>query len=333
MLAALLVVAGAYLLGSVSFAVVVSRAFGLPDPHEYGSGNPGATNVLRTGNKLAAVLTLAGDGVKGWLAVVLAQWCVHGLGVPDWAIPGAALAVFVGHLFPVFHGFKGGKGVATAAGIVFALHWPLGLALMVVWATDGVRIQDLVARGAHGGRAAAVGRLLRVRQRADRVGHGADLRAAVLAAPCEHPAVARRQGAHDRALERGAAGAAFATVRGGMDERWRGRRRHAAPHARTASRAQGESMATMTEGGALKAQAENLAGSEFRDVNLASSRFDDVNLRGAVFTNVALSGATIRDACLADVSIAGAGYEGMRIEGILVTELLRVYRERSGAAG
>jgi len=92
-------------------------------------------------------------------------------------------------------------------------------------------------------------------------------------------------------------------------------------------------MATITEGGPLKAHAENRAGSEFRDVNLASSRFDDVNLRGAVFTNVALSGATIRDACLADVSIADAGYEGMRIEGILVTELLRVYRERNGAAG
>jgi uncharacterized protein YjbI with pentapeptide repeats len=92
-------------------------------------------------------------------------------------------------------------------------------------------------------------------------------------------------------------------------------------------------MTTITEGGALKAQAENLAGSEFRDVNLASSKFDDVNLRGAVFTNVALSGATIRDACLADVTIADAGYEGMRIEGILVTELLRVYRERVGGAG
>ena len=91
-------------------------------------------------------------------------------------------------------------------------------------------------------------------------------------------------------------------------------------------------MTTITEGGALKAQAENLAGSEFRDVNLSSSKFDDVNLRGAVFTNVALSGATIRDACLADLSIADAGYEGMRIEGILVTELLRVYRERNGAA-
>jgi uncharacterized protein YjbI with pentapeptide repeats len=92
-------------------------------------------------------------------------------------------------------------------------------------------------------------------------------------------------------------------------------------------------MATMTEGGPLNAQAANLAGSQFRDVNLSASRFDDVNLRGAVFTNVALSGATIRNACLADVSISDADYKGMRIEGILVTELLRVYRERSGAAG
>jgi len=90
-------------------------------------------------------------------------------------------------------------------------------------------------------------------------------------------------------------------------------------------------MPTRTEGGSISTHAEDLAGSQFRDVNLSSSKFDDVNLRGAVFTNVALSGATIRDACLADVSIADAGYEGMRIEGILVTELLRVYRERGGA--
>jgi glycerol-3-phosphate acyltransferase PlsY len=145
--AAILVVVGAYLMGSISFAVVVSRAFALPDPHDYGSGNPGATNVLRTGNKGAAALTLAGDGLKGWLAVVIAQWLVHTMGVAEWAIPGAALAVFVGHLFPVFHGFKGGKGVATAAGIVFALHWPLGLALLVVWATVafGFKISSLAA--------------------------------------------------------------------------------------------------------------------------------------------------------------------------------------------
>ena len=145
--AAFLVVAGAYLIGSVSFAVVVSRAFGLPDPHDYGSGNPGATNVLRTGHKAAALLTLAGDGAKGWLAVFVAQWIAARAGMPEWVVPAAALAVFLGHLFPVFHGFRGGKGVATAAGIVFALYWPLGLALLVVWATMawGFKISSLAA--------------------------------------------------------------------------------------------------------------------------------------------------------------------------------------------
>jgi len=133
--AAIVIVIGAYLIGSVSFAVVVSRAFGLPDPHEYGSGNPGATNVLRTGNKLAALLTLAGDCVKGWFGVFLAQLVATRLGAPEWTVPAAAVAVFVGHLFPVFHRFKGGKGVATAGGIMLALHWPLGLALVVVWVT------------------------------------------------------------------------------------------------------------------------------------------------------------------------------------------------------
>ncbi len=147
MLAAILIVVGAYLIGSVSFAVIVSRAYGLPDPHEYGSGNPGATNVLRTGNRKAAVLTLAGDGLKGFVAVLLAQWLAPLTGAPAWAVPAAALAVFSGHVFPVFHGFAGGKGVATAAGIVFALHWPLGLALLVVWATMafGFRISSLAA--------------------------------------------------------------------------------------------------------------------------------------------------------------------------------------------
>ena len=147
MIAAILIVAGAYLIGSVSFAVIVSSAFGLPDPHEYGSGNPGATNVLRTGNKKAAILTLAGDGLKGLVAVALAQWLVPQTGGLPWVVPAAALAVFLGHLFPVFHGFAGGKGVATAAGIVFALHWPLGLALLVVWATMayGFKISSLAA--------------------------------------------------------------------------------------------------------------------------------------------------------------------------------------------
>ena len=147
MLPAILIVVGAYLIGSVSFAVVVSRAMGLPDPHEYGSGNPGATNVLRTGNRKAAALTLAGDAIKGWLGVFLAQVVASRTGAPEWAVPAAALAVFVGHLYPVFHRFKGGKGVATTAGIVFALHWPLGLTLLVVWAimAFGFKISSLAA--------------------------------------------------------------------------------------------------------------------------------------------------------------------------------------------
>jgi len=140
-------VGAAYLIGSVSFAVVTSRLFGLPDPHDYGSRNPGATNVLRTGNKAAAALTLAGDGAKGWLAVFLAQNLGPGFGVAEWTVPAVALAVFVGHLFPVFHRFAGGKGVATAAGIVVALHWALGLALGALWLVMaiGFRISSLAA--------------------------------------------------------------------------------------------------------------------------------------------------------------------------------------------
>src|SRR4030095_697592 len=120
---------------------------GLPDPHGYGSGNPGATNVLRTGNKAAAALTLVGDCVKGWLGVFLAPIAAARGGAPDWVIPAAALAVFLGHLYPVFHRFKGGKGIATTAGIVFALHWPLGLGLFVVWAimAFGFKISSLAA--------------------------------------------------------------------------------------------------------------------------------------------------------------------------------------------
>ncbi len=147
MLAALVIVALAYLLGSISFAVVVSKAFGLPDPHGYGSGNPGATNVLRTGNRKAALLTLLGDGLKGFAAVYAAQQLAAPFGTPSWMVPAAALAVFLGHIYPVFHGFRGGKGVATGAGIVFALHWPLGLALTVIWLTMayGFKISSLAA--------------------------------------------------------------------------------------------------------------------------------------------------------------------------------------------
>jgi len=119
----------AYLLGSVSFAIVVSRLMRLPDPRSYGSKNPGATNVLRSGSKLAAVLTLAGDGGKGWLAVWLA-W----LATADAATAAlAGFAVFLGHLFPVFHRFHGGKGVATAAGVLFGFNLWLGAATLLTW--------------------------------------------------------------------------------------------------------------------------------------------------------------------------------------------------------
>ncbi|MFO1362541.1 MAG: glycerol-3-phosphate 1-O-acyltransferase PlsY [Burkholderiales bacterium] len=123
----------AYLIGSLSFAVIVSRALGLPDPHTYGSGNPGATNVLRTGNKLAAALTLAGDGAKGWLAVFLAQAFAWRFGLGGAATAAVALAVFAGHLWPLFFRFRGGKGVATAAGILFALDWRIGLGTLATW--------------------------------------------------------------------------------------------------------------------------------------------------------------------------------------------------------
>src|SRR5512132_1285887 len=115
-LATLAVIAGAYLVGSISFAVLVSKLFGLPDPHSYGSGNPGATNVLRTGNKAAAALTLIGDGAKGWVAVFLAKQFGPQAETEPLILAAVALAAFLGHLFPVFHKFQGGKGVATAAG-------------------------------------------------------------------------------------------------------------------------------------------------------------------------------------------------------------------------
>jgi len=123
----------AYLIGSLSFAVIVSKAMGLPDPHSYGSGNPGATNVLRTGKKLAALLTLIGDAGKGWFAVWLARKYQIDFSLPDAAIAGVAIAVFLGHLFPVFFRFLGGKGVATAAGILLAINLWLGLATLATW--------------------------------------------------------------------------------------------------------------------------------------------------------------------------------------------------------
>jgi acyl phosphate:glycerol-3-phosphate acyltransferase len=133
MLWTLLAIVAAYLLGSISFAVIVSRVLGLADPRTYGSGNPGATNVLRSGSKPAAVLTLLGDAVKGWLAVWLVQRYGAPLGVGDWGVALAGVAVFLGHLYPVFFHFKGGKGVATAAGVILAFNPWLALATGVTW--------------------------------------------------------------------------------------------------------------------------------------------------------------------------------------------------------
>ena len=133
MMMTLVFVVCAYLLGSVSFAVLTSRAFGLPDPRTYGSHNPGATNVLRSGKKAAAVLTLLGDAAKGWLAVLLAMR----FGPHDEnyfaLVAMVVLAVFLGHVFPVFLRFKGGKGVATALGVLLALNAALGLAALATW--------------------------------------------------------------------------------------------------------------------------------------------------------------------------------------------------------
>ncbi len=127
----------AYLIGSISFAVVVSKCMRLPDPYSYGSGNPGATNVLRTGNKRAAVLTLLGDALKGFLAVILARLVLGEAmvtqGAAAWIFCGVVIAVFLGHLYPLFHGFKGGKGVATACGILFGINLTLGLATLATW--------------------------------------------------------------------------------------------------------------------------------------------------------------------------------------------------------
>jgi acyl phosphate:glycerol-3-phosphate acyltransferase len=129
----LLAVGLAYLVGSLAFAVVVSRAMGLADPRSYGSKNPGATNVLRSGSRIAAVLTLAGDAAKGYLAVWLAMVYGPRYGLGEFGIALVAVAVFVGHLYPVFFRFKGGKGVATAAGVMAALNPWLALATAVTW--------------------------------------------------------------------------------------------------------------------------------------------------------------------------------------------------------
>ena len=126
-------VIAAYLIGSLSFAVIVSRLMGLNDPRSYGSKNPGATNVLRSGNKAAAVVTLVLDALKGWLPVVLVKWLGADYGLGGGTVAAVGLAAFLGHLYPVFFKFKGGKGVATAAGVLIGISWVLGLATLATW--------------------------------------------------------------------------------------------------------------------------------------------------------------------------------------------------------
>ncbi len=129
----LLAALAAYLMGSLSFAVIVSRVMGLHDPRTYGSKNPGATNVLRSGSKVAAIVTLLLDGAKGWLPVALIAWYGKPYGMHEGTMAMAGLAAFLGHLFPVFFRFQGGKGVATALGVLLGFNWILGLAAAASW--------------------------------------------------------------------------------------------------------------------------------------------------------------------------------------------------------
>ncbi len=123
-------IVAAYLIGSISFGILISKAFGLPDPRTVGSGNPGATNVLRSGKKMPAILTLLGDAIKGWLPV----WLALQSNMLMWVVASVGLAVFFGHLYPIFYKFKGGKGVATALGVMLAISLWLALACMLTWA-------------------------------------------------------------------------------------------------------------------------------------------------------------------------------------------------------
>jgi glycerol-3-phosphate acyltransferase PlsY len=131
--ATILALLAAFLIGSLPFAVIVSRIMGLNDPRSYGSGNPGATNVLRSGNKLAAILTLLGDAAKGLFVVALAKALAPTLGFSMQVLAAISLAVFLGHVFSIFLRFRGGKGVATAAGVLFGIQLQLGAATIVIW--------------------------------------------------------------------------------------------------------------------------------------------------------------------------------------------------------
>ncbi len=143
-------VIAAYLIGSLSFAVIVSKYYGMDDPRTYGSGNPGATNVLRSGKKKAAALTLLGDALKGLVAVVLARCLQDALNLSDFAIAAVAVAALVGHMWPLFFGFKGGKGVATALGVLLALSPATALVCAAIWLVMafGFKVSSLAALAA-----------------------------------------------------------------------------------------------------------------------------------------------------------------------------------------
>ena len=147
MLLDFLTIIAAYLIGSLSFAVIISRYYGMEDPRTYGSGNPGATNVLRSGKKKAAALTLLGDALKGLVAVILARCLQDRLGLSDDTIAMVAVAALVGHMWPVFFGFKGGKGVATALGVLLGLSWPVALICALIWLVMafGFKVSSLAA--------------------------------------------------------------------------------------------------------------------------------------------------------------------------------------------
>ena len=140
----------AYLIGSLSFAVIVSKYYGMDDPRTYGSGNPGATNVLRSGKKKAAALTLLGDALKGLVAVILARCLQDALNLSDFAIAAVAVAALVGHMWPLFFGFKGGKGVATALGVLLALSPATALVCATIWLVMafGFKVSSLAALAA-----------------------------------------------------------------------------------------------------------------------------------------------------------------------------------------
>ncbi len=200
-MASALFVLVAYLIGSISFAVVVSWIFGLPDPHTYGSGNPGATNVLRTGKKAAAVLTLIGDAAKGAVALWLAQQYAPQFGLGEKTLAAVALAAFLGHLFPLYFHFRGGKGVATAAGILLAIDWRIALTLVVVWVLVVSDFALFVAGSDRRGGGISARGLLLSRLGADDLGGAGDRGSAGMAPPRQHRTAAFRQRKQDQAVE------------------------------------------------------------------------------------------------------------------------------------